>query len=347
MLSALWFSTALAASSPPPPWMMDGGMTRPPEYPRERFFCDVGVGKSSSEARTAAIAAVVRIVRSEVSSHISTEMQRVVDLRGRESGATSMASTAQIDASFDRAEFVHIVGEHAYQGNTYAYACLDRGVTADAILHEVAEPLARFHGYLAQAQAAWRANDLYGFTAAYRLAMPAYQQVLLPASIVFTLSGGTDEAARGVGDGASWLAQTRATALAGARFVVQVQAPALDSTQQSGVVEAVQGAFAARGFAVGGRCSADGAWLVTVKVDVTSKFMTSLARWTASAPTSLSLNGCVSAGQPISVVLPAQELSATGQDEAIARTAAVARVSADRVSAALAPILADLFPVDP
>jgi hypothetical protein len=345
LLALLQLSVALAGTAPPS-WMTDGGVTRPPDYPPEQFLCDAGSAEGDRDAaRSAAVAGVVRQVRSEVSSRSSLQMSRTTGAgRAASTGTSSSSSSVEVESYFSRSDLIRVVGEARDKRVEYAYACMDRGEAARAVTHDMAGPLARFTGFLEQAQNAWKTKDYAGFTAAYGPAMRAYPEIAVPASIVFTLTSGQSEEARVVGDGVGWLAQTRAAALTGVRFAIAVEPSGLDSTQQKAVADALRASLSNLGFAVGGTCGS-GAWAVSAKVDLPTTF-TSFGRWSTVPSVSLSLRDCSRTDPPLTTVIADKSLAAMSQEESKARSLAVANISTARLQPALSALLRDIFPIE-
>ena len=151
-----------------------------PACPPARFVVGVGAsvdGREEAEAR--ARAAVVRRLGSEIA--VATD--RMVEL-SRKDGVLSTDRTLRQrfkeEAKFRHGELVALVGEPAlHDGQTYAFACLDRAIAAATLERELDRPLAAFDEAAGRAERAAGQGAHAPFAAAHREAAALAPGVLV------------------------------------------------------------------------------------------------------------------------------------------------------------------------
>ncbi len=331
------------------PWMTDPGGHPHPEYPKDKFYCDVGTSMNNrDEARASAVASVGRQVRSEVTSTATVALQRQIDSDGVVvGGGSDSSSNVTIESYFGRSDLIKYVSEETLKKEYYAYACLDLARAVSSLSNDMAPSLAKFTAYQGQAQDAWSTKDVAGFTPSYRAAMVAYQDVAITASIVHTLSSGTSEKAALVTDGVSWLSSTRAEAVAGVRMALVVNGEGLSSAHKKSISEQVQTNLSDYGFVVGGRCeaSASNVWAVEVDVEAPAKY-TSMGRYNVYPKLEISLRDCSRTDEPITGLIESPDFKGMSQKEDVAIENALKTVTAERIGPGLLALLEPIFPLE-
>ena len=330
-------------------WMTNPGGTPHPDYPSQQFYCDVGTGEDVDQAKAAALAAVARQVRSEVTTSTSVALQRRINAEGMVVGGGSTSdSRTEVSSYFQRADLIKYVDQQKYKRVYYVYACLNRSGAVTSLTHDIGPGIARFRGGLEQARAAWASKDIAGFTPSYRAAMAAYQDVAITTSIIHTLADGNSPEAALVGDGAAWLSATRSEAMAGVRMVPVVSGAGLSSAQTKAVSEAVQAVLSELGFIVGGRCEAgaSGAWEVKVNVEPNATYASTLARYNARPSLAISMRDCARSDAPLQGVIEHEAFKASWKDEAGALDRAIATITSARMYPGVRNLLEPVFPVE-
>jgi len=349
LLAALAFSSSASAKPTLSAFMTDPGGSPHPEYPKDKFYCDVGTSTNNrDEARASAVASVARQVRSEVSSSATVELKRQIDSDGVVvGGGSDSSSKVNIESYFQRADLIKFAAEEELKKEYYAYACLDLARAVMSLTNDITPGLAKFGAYQKQAQEAWESKDVAGFTPSYRAALGAYQDVAITASIVHTLSDGTSEKAAMVNDGISWLSSTRAEAVAGVRMAITVKGEGLSSTQTKAVSEQVQANLSGFGFVVGGRCADAKAnvWAVEIDVDAPAKY-TSMGRYNVYPKLQVSMRDCSRSDEPVTGVIESPDFKGMSQKEDVAKDNAIGTVTAARIGPGLFELLEPIFPIE-